>query len=750
MRQEQIIKFYKIAVISLGGAALVISSLKLDGNLFSWGFLFFIVFTLTIASRLNLSLPRANISLSFSDVMVFTAFLLYGGEVAVILSAIETLINCLPLKRRGVLVGELIVSLNVAMAAVSTATAYLIWHLLSYFLPFTSDLNQTANLITALGILAVSQFLASSTLAAAFNSLKSGARVWKVWRKEGLTISITQIVGAGFAGVIYKLINYGDLIAAAVAGIVFAIAYFTYRHIINEMTTSIEEAERAQREKAETEKIRAEQAEHYAEELSISLQEQQRISEALRQSKDAFQHAALHDPLTKLANRAYLIERIQLLMEIGIQVSNKYFILFLDLSRFKNINDSLGHNTGDKVLKLVAKRLQQTVQMEDTVARLGGDEFAIILNDLSSIEEAQEYALKIKHKLSQPFTIQGNKIFTDVHIGVAPFDSDYKTPEEILRDADIAMHYAKEKGMQVAVFDKELRSRFLEIIKLEADLRFAADRGELSMHYQPLICLDDGEIMGFEALLRWHHPKLGFISPARFIPIAEDSGQIIPITNWILKQTTEQIAKWQNTAHCSHDLVVSVNISGKHLNNEALVDEVQKVLRSSKIKPASLKLEITESTAMENAERTIEILSKLKQIGVQLSIDDFGTGYSSLSYLHRLPFDTLKIDRSFVYSVGEQGENSEILQTIISLAQNLKMKVIAEGIETETQLELLRSLNCDYGQGYLFSKPLPVEEMETLLYSKHFWFPKSFDVSSAAQPNSAVSRQKEEQLPIFN
>ena len=260
------------------------------------------------------------------------------------------------------------------------------------------------------------------------------------------------------------------------------------------------------------------------------------------------------------------------------------------------------------------------------------------------------------------------------------------------------------------------------------------------MHYQPLISLQDGELIGFEALLRWHNQKRGFVPPDNFIHIAEDSGLIVPITRWILGETCQQIAKWQNLSPSFQNLIVSVNISGKHLEDEGLLKDVKKALRASNLDPSSLKLEITESTAMENAEHTIKILNKLKKIGVQLSMDDFGTGYSSLSYLHRLPFDTLKIDRSFVYSVGDEGENSEILQTIILLAKNLKMRVIAEGIETVSQYSLLQNLGCDYGQGYLMSKPLPKDDLEKTLYQKKNWLP--FTKTGREQTANYTSNEK--------
>ncbi|MEQ1923935.1 MAG: bifunctional diguanylate cyclase/phosphodiesterase, partial [Pyrinomonadaceae bacterium] len=483
----------------------------------------------------------------------------------------------------------------------------------------------------------------------------------------------------------------------------------------------------AEREKADLERTRRLEAESHASQLTLSLEKEELANEALRKSEKDLQHAALFDSLTDLPNRKHfgdilrkLIDRYKNDPKTGFQV------LFLDIRKFKNINDSLGHTLGDKVLMVAAKRFVRMVNSSDMVARIGGDEFAIILKDLGTSGKAQKVARRIFDSISQPFSLSGNRISLSVNIGIAPCDAEYNTPEEILRDADIAMHYAKEKNSGVAVFTKDLRERFLERVRYENDLRSAIDRDELTMHYQPLVDLQSGGLLGFEALLRWHHSEFGQIPPNKFIPIAEESGLIIPITKWILESTCKQLAAWQKIDPSYRDLIVSVNISGKHLSNDDLIDDVENALAISKIDPASLKLEITESAAMENAEHTISVLNRLKALGVQLSIDDFGTGYSSLSYLHRLPFDTLKIDRSFVIAVGENGEDSEILQTIISLAKNLKKKVIAEGIETEAQLALLQNLGCDYGQGYLLSRPQTKDKAEAALYDHRNWLPSSF------------------------
>jgi len=556
---------------------------------------------------------------------------------------------------------------------------------------------------------------------------------------------MTQITGAGLAGISYKLIVTPDFFTTIIALLVFGVIYFNYRQIIADITKTIKQTEQAEREKAGIAELKAAEATAHAAELKLLLHNEEQTTEALLQSKDALEHAAYHDFLTDLPNRTYLVERLNLLIEIGSDIASNYYVLFLDLRRFKFINDSLGHTVGDRVLRLVGKRLVRLVRKEDTVARLGGDEFAIILNELPSAEEAKRTAEQIYEKLTAPFRLRDNKIYVDVNIGIAPLDAEHQKPEDILRDADIAMHHAKEVCCGVAVFDKDLRAQYLERINLESDLRYAVERGELSMHYQPIVSLKDGGLIGFEALLRWHHPRKGFIPPVRFIPIAEETGLIIPITKWILHQTCTQIAEWQKLAATYSNLLVSVNISGRHLADDSLVKDVRQALESSALAPASLKLEITETTAMANAEQSIEILNNLKSLGVQLSMDDFGTGYSSLSYLHRLPFDTLKIDRSFVMEVGESGENAEILQTILSLAKNLKMLTIAEGIETESQLAVLQNLGCDYGQGYLMSKPLPADEMEKALYQKRNWLPfgeKEFDISSGDDV-------KEENLHVF-
>ncbi len=745
MDQDKSSRVYKLAVIATGGLCLLWSVSNLPRDVFSWSFVFIAVFAALITPRMSIALPRSKFILSFSDSIIFLAFIIYGGAAAILLAVIEMAANCFYLRGKGIKFGKLMIPFNVSVSAITITAGFLAWSGLSKFTKINLSFELTGDLIIALCFLAFVQFLVSSGLVAYLSSMITANSFSQIWKRDCFASSLTYIAGASLAFVIYEVISAANFLVTGLMFAVLGVIYVNYRQTVFEINESIEQAAQAEREKINILELNAQEAKNHAAELKVLLEKEEQINEALKRSKTALEHAASHDFLTDIPNRTYLVERLNLLIEIGIEISHKYYVLFLDLKRFKSINDRLGHNIGDRILKLVGKRLLRILREEDTVARLGGDEFAIVLNDLSSIAEAERVAAQIYEKLAQPFFIEGHKIFSDLHIGIAPFDAEHHKPEDILRDADIAMHYAKDNLMNVAVFDKKLRALYLEKISLEADLRFALERGELSMHYQPLICLKDGSLKGFEALLRWNHSQRGFIPPVQFIPIAEDSGLIIPITKWILNETCTQIAEWQKLNASYDDLLVSVNISGKHLTDENLVKDVQKVLTQTNLLPTALKLEITESAAMDNPKQSIQILNDLKKLGVHLSIDDFGTGYSSLSYLHRLPFDALKIDRSFVSEVGERGENSKILQTIVSLAKNLRMRTYAEGIETEAQLAVLQNLGCDYGQGYLISKPLPKEQMEQMLYQNHQWLSA---VKTPAE-NSSAENSAKSNLSLF-
>lgn len=737
MDRKQLSNYAKWIMIFTGTICFAWALSDLELPALNWGYVLMLVFSTVIAPRMSLALPRSKFAISFSDALIFLTFLLYGGPAAIIVAALESFANCIYLRRKGFPFGRLMIPTNISINTVSVSFTYLVWLLVPHASFITAGPGTTQHLIATLTSLAVLQFAASSFFAAIFQSLKDGSGLFSTWRKDCFSSSMTQIVGAGLAGVTSKLLDFGDLVTGVMASVAMGIAYLSYRQSISEVNEAIIQAEEAEREKAEAERQLRRDAEQHASQLSVSLEKEERANKALRKSEKDFQHAALHDSLTNLANRKQLGDILRdLIQKYNNDSTVTFHVLFLDISRFKNINDSLGHTFGDKVLMIAAKRLVRMVNPTDVVARIGGDEFAIILRNLSTVGKAQKVARRIYDSISQPFSLSGNNIAIKVNVGIAPCDVEYNTPEDVLRDADIAMHYAKEKNSGVAIFTKELRFRFLERVRYENDLRNAIDRDELTMNYQPLVDIQDGTLLGLEALLRWNHGEFGNIPPVKFIHIAEDSGLIIPITIWILGQTCSQLARWQKINPSYEDMIVSVNISGKHLVNGDLIADVEHALEMSGLAPSSLKLEITESVAMESADHTINVLNRLKQIGVKLSMDDFGTGYSSLSILHRLPFDTLKIDRSFVSGVGEHGENSEILQTIISLAKNLKMRVIAEGIETDVQLSLLQNLGCDYGQGYLLARPQTAENLEKMLYQGKNWLPAEFqqDLDDAGRP----------------
>ena len=744
MDRTKLLEIYRPGITVLGAAVVGYCVGELPWHSMGVGFAALVLFAVLIAPRMSLVIPRSNVAIGFSDALIFLGFLLYGPEAAVMIAAAETLANCLYNKWQGTIVfGKYMIAVNTAAASIATIISCTVWAELANFFGMANFATETRDLTSTLGILALTQFFGTTFFASVFRAMKEGVGLWSTWLRDCFSSSMSQIVGAGIAGIFFKILNFGDFVTAMVALVTFAIAYFTYRQSISEINDAFAKVEEAEHQKAETERVRRVEAERHANQLRISLEKEELANQALRKSESDFQYSALHDSLTGLANRKYFGDILRELIRRYRDDPKAYFqVLFLDIRRFKDINDTLGHTIGDKALTIVAKRFTRAVNEGDVVARIGGDEFAIILQNLATVGKAQKVARKVYDAVTQPFSLSGNTISIDVNIGIAPCDAEYDTPEEILRDADIAMHYAKETNGGLAVFTRDLRSRFLERVRFEMDLRQAIDRNELLVNYQPIVSLQDGRLVGFEALMRWHHSEFGLIPPNKFIPIAEYSGLIRSVTVWILHEACRRLSIWRKISPDYNDLIVSVNISGKHLGNDDLIEDVESVLESTGLPAASLKLEITESVAMENAEHTIAVLKKLKNIGVQLSIDDFGTGYSSLSYLQRLPFDTLKIDRTFVYSVGEEGENSEILQTIISLAKNLKMRVIAEGIETVSQLNVLRHLGCDYGQGFLMAKPKNREATEELLYQHSNFLP-------ARETPENHSATVDDRLPVF-
>lgn len=437
-----------------------------------------------------------------------------------------------------------------------------------------------------------------------------------------------------------------------------------------------------------------------------------------QEAQDQLLHNILHDGLTGLPNQRLFLERVQQAIEHSKQQNNYLFaVLFLDLDRFKVVNDSLGHLLGNQLLIAISHRLKSVLRGGDIVARFGGDEFTILIEEIEDIDTAIQVAERIKKVLALPFQLDEHRVFTNVSIGIALSRADYEQAAQILRDADVAMYCAKSLGKaRYEVFDPKMHEGAALLLELETALRHALlKQEEFRLDYQPIVSLTTGKIIGFEALIRWYHPERGLISPQDFIPLAEETGMIVSIGQWVLYEACHQMHTWHKQFPTSTPLTISVNFSGKQITQPDVFKEVKHILQQTGLDPCCLKLEITETLLMDNFELATTVLSQLTALNVEMHMDDFGTGYSSLSYLHRLPIKTLKIDRSFVTSIGSRGENLEIIRAIVTLAHNLNMSVTAEGIETVEQLAQLKALQCDYGQGYFFLPPMERTEVEILL-----------------------------------
>ncbi|GAB6051305.1 hypothetical protein JCM17960_01250 [Magnetospira thiophila] len=433
---------------------------------------------------------------------------------------------------------------------------------------------------------------------------------------------------------------------------------------------------------------------------------------------------ALHDALTGLPNRTLFVDRLeQAIARAKRHEDNIFAVLYLDFDRFKVVNDSLGHSYGDQLLIEIAHRLKESTRTVDTIARLGGDEFAILLEELDDPYYGEHVAQRINDALAVPFKLAGREIVSSASIGIAPSGIGYERPGEVVRDADIAMYQAKTQGRgRYVVFEKGMHVRAVTQLELESDLRRALERHEFTLNYQPVISLTSGRITKFEALLRWNHPERGFISPADFVPIAEDTGLIVPIGREVLDVACHQMKAWRDRFP-DLDLTISVNVSPKQFNDESLLGDVADILSRSGLEGQYLNLEITEGVMMENPLEVTHKLVEIKTLGVRLHVDDFGTGYSSLGHLHRFPIDVLKVDQSFVMTMSDTEENMEIVRTIVVLARNLKLQTVAEGVETAEHLNLLRQLDVDFGQGYFFSRPTTAEQATELLEKNPRWDP---------------------------
>jgi diguanylate cyclase (GGDEF)-like protein/PAS domain S-box-containing protein len=438
-----------------------------------------------------------------------------------------------------------------------------------------------------------------------------------------------------------------------------------------------------------------------------------------KETEEQLLHDALHDAVTGLPNRALFMDRLgQALERTKRHKRHLFAVILLDLDRFKVVNDSLGSMLGDQLLKEMGRRLETCIRTVDTVARLGGDEFTLLLGDIKEASDAIRTAERIQEKLSAPFNLGGNEVFVTASIGIAPSVMGYERPEHLLRDAGIAMHRAKSRGKAChQVFDVVMHEHAVAQLRLETDLRRAVETQSFGVHYQPIVSMATGRLAGFEALVRWQHPERGLLFPDEFIAVAEETGLIIGLDRCVLRAACRQMRVWQDLFPNRPPLTISVNLSAKQFAQPDVVEHVKQVLTETGLSPGSLKLEITETVIMSSIDNVTSVLKELRELGVEIHLDDFGTGYSSLSYLHRFPIDVLKIDRSFVRRMGANGKNSEIAMTIITLAHNMGMAVVAEGVETEEQLRQLKSLGCEFAQGFFYSEAVDYLAAENMIHS---------------------------------
>lgn len=458
----------------------------------------------------------------------------------------------------------------------------------------------------------------------------------------------------------------------------------------------------------------AQRRERVLDALAISAEQQRVLVARMRDM-------ALQDALTGLPNRRAFADRIERATARASRNGSAVAVLFLDLDGFKVINDSLGHEAGDRLLTQVAERLRGLLRPEDMVARLGGDEFTILVEDLSNIGDAIHIAERINAALAPPVELAGRSVSITTSIGIAVTNPDNPRPADLLRDADAAMYRAKGGGKaRYAIFEPEVHAGALAQLELETDLRGAAERGELVLHYQPKVTLEHGQVLGIEALVRWQHPTRGLLGPGAFIPLAESSGEIVRIGRWVLSEACRQVRSWQDLYPSDPPLLMCVNLTTSEFRQPDLIDHLSRVQREVDLPAQSLAIELTENILVLEEDLAAVALRQLRSIGVQLAIDDFGTGHSSLAYLKRFPVDIIKIDRSFVAGLGHDPKDAGIIQVMVTFARNLGMELVAEGVETETQRAQLVSIGCDLGQGYYFSRPQTADKLSALFAASEY------------------------------
>jgi diguanylate cyclase (GGDEF)-like protein/PAS domain S-box-containing protein len=808
-------KRYMLFVLILGSLCLAFSLYRLPFQNLDLNFLILLLFSIGFGSRITIQIPRFKSYFSFSDTFVFLALLLYGGEAAILLAAVEAFVSSWQFCKK-----KITVFFNAAAMSLSTMTVALILKLLgvvggSHAGGITENLD---DFLLVLSLMALAQFVSNTGIASIYGALKTEKPFWETWTTQYIWTFVTYSFGAAAAGILLFLTKHigFSVIIATFPAIYFV--YLTYKMYVKNVEMANAQAEQAKgyadalekqsialRESEErfrsafnyapigialvaptgnwlkvnralseilgyseeeflaadfqsmihpedlgetlvkfhellSQKIPAWQMEHrylhksgrivwaawsastaseaQAEQPSLIFQIQDVTDKKL--AEERLQYDATHDALTGLPNRKCFMMRLeQALEKTNENPRHKVSVLFIDLDRFKYVNDSLGHQTGDRLLVGIAKRLRECLRPKDLVARLGGDEFTILVEGNHQAEEVVKISERIQEKFAVPFDLDGHEIYSSASIGILNVSENHKTSEDLMRDADTAMYQAKRGGRaRHEVFNENMHTAMKETLKMETELRRAIEKQELEVYYQPIYSLITGNIEGFEALARWNHPEFGMVAPDKFVCLAEEIGIIDALGEQILGKACDQIISLKDKFFDGFLPVLSVNLSCKQFAQPKLVERIECILAETNFPAHRLRLEITESVFFEYKETAIRMLNDLRAIGIEINIDDFGTGYSNLSYLTQLPISTLKIDRSFVSPITTEGNNVEIIQTILALARSLGLKVIAEGVETEEQLDQLKKLNCEGAQGYYFAKPMRFEDIKTFLGEK--------------------------------
>lgn len=801
-----------LAVLGAGLACLGLAVVDLPTETFDFKFVLLVCLTIGFGSRVTIPIPRIKSHIAVSDTFIFLVLLLYGGECAVIVSAVEAFVSSWRFCNR-----KITVFFNAATMAISTTSVVFVLKALGLY--SASQLHgragTTQGFVIALSVIALTQFIVNTTLASVYDSLKSGSRVWDTWKNKYLWTFFTYFVGIGGASVLTQLSDtIGFAILVATFPLIFFV-YLSYRMYLKNVEYSVEQAEQAEEYakvlEAKSEALRESEERFrsafdyapigialvsptgrwlkvnqaltdilgYSEEQFLATDFQSmtlpedleptvtKVNEVLNGSISNYQmeqryqhssghtvwtsfsvsatggsssdtpslifqiqdithkkiadqqlrHEATHDALTGLPNRSFFMGRLTAALDHKRSApDHRVSILFIDLDRFKNVNDSLGHLLGDQLLKGIAGRLRECMRPTDLVARLGGDEFTILVEGTYDPHEVTHIAERIQHKFSIPFDLGGHEIYSSASIGILHASDQHLSSEDMMRDADTAMYQAKRAGKaRHEIFDEKMHRDAKETLQLETDLRRAVERHEISVYYQPIYCLASGEVEGVECLARWEHTDLGEVSPTKFIPLAEEIGLIEKLCEQVLRRACREIGSLKKEIGDAVPLSMSVNLSCKQFAKRGLVQDIEQILSETRFSPSDLNLEITESVFFEHPDIAVEMLQTLRELGIGIDVDDFGTGYSNLGYLMKLPISRLKIDRAFISMIDADDANSEIVRAIVVLARNFGLRVIAEGIETTAQLEHLKGLECESGQGFLFAEPLTFAEVRALL-----------------------------------